>query len=550
MSQGPTISRTAKHASFAHLLDPNRKWYNNKSIWQDHHPQWLDCFIVQHFFLSLRPFLTIILSLITSFASGYDSSIVNGFQSLPQWQSAFHYPSSQMLGLLTAIQTIGTLAGYPFTPYLCDGIGRRKTVFIGVIFMIIATGLQTAAQSVRTFIGARFLVGFGISAASEVPTTISHSRKLTVIGTASPMLITEIAYPEYRAQLTSLFMSLRYIGGIVAAWGTYGTFKMNNSWSWRLPSLLQGVPAVVQFVLVLFAPESPRWLVSQGRHNEALQILAYYHADGNEKDPLVQYQFQEIKSAIEFDRTITENRGWKALFATRGNRKRMRIILAIAFFTAWSGNGLVSHYLNRVFDQIGITKPSTQLLVNGLLQIWNLFWAVLGAITVDSLGRRFLFLASTGSMLVFFMAQTICLAQYTKYQTTAAGQAFVGFVFLFSAAYDIAFTPLVASYPIEILPFDLRAKGFNAFAFVVCVALVFNQYVNPIAFDALGWKYYVIYVCWLAFEFVFLWFFVVETKNRSLEETAALFDGPDALKRIVHESQEYRAHENTNEARV
>ena len=193
---------------------------------------------------------------------------------------------------------------------------------------------------------------------------------------------------------------------------------------------------------------------------------------------------------------VTANVGWKSLIATPGNRKRMRIIVALGFFSQWSGNGLVSGYLNKVFNQIGITGSGTQLLLNGLLQVWNLFWAVLAALLVNKLGRRFLFLTSAGLMTLFYTAQAICFAQYSEHGVPAAGHAVVAFVFLFFAAYDIAFTPLIVSYTVEILPFHLRAKGFTVFSFVISLTLIFNQYVNPSALAALGWKYYVSPLCW------------------------------------------------------
>lgn len=87
-----------------------------------------------------------------------------------------------------------------------------------------------------------------------------------------------------------------------ATWSTFGSQHINNNWAWRLPSILQGVVPVLQVFLIFFVPESPRWLVSKGREAQALKTLAYYHADGNEQDPLVQFEFNEIKSAIEFDR--------------------------------------------------------------------------------------------------------------------------------------------------------------------------------------------------------------------------------------------------------
>jgi sugar porter (SP) family MFS transporter len=484
------------HAAYGHLLDPNRKWYNNRRI------------------ITLNAW--IVLLLITSSTNGYDGSMMNGLQSLDQWKVYFNFPTGGKLGLLNAIQNIGALAAYPFAPYMSDGLGRRPTIFIGAVIMCIATAVQTASQSVGMFIGARFLIGFG----------------LTFAANAAPMLVTEIAYPTQRAPLTSTYNSLWYSGAIVAAWTTFGTFKIQSTWAWRVPSALQALPSVLQVALIWFCPESPRWLISKGKEAPALHTLAYYHADGNEQDPLVRYEFEEIKAAIEFDRTVAANVGWKSLFKTPGNRKRMRIIIALAFFSQWSGNGLVSYYLNQVFNGIGITDPTIQLLINGILQIWNLAWALAASALVDKIGRRILFLTSAGGMIIFFTLQTACSGVYENTKSPGAAHAVIAFIFLFYASYDLAFTPLIVSYTLEILPYQLRAKGFNIFNFAISLSLIFNQYVNPIGLKNIKWKYYVVYCCWLVVEFVFLYFFVVETKNRTLEETAALFDGDQATEQI------------------
>ncbi|ESK93237.1 hexose transporter [Moniliophthora roreri MCA 2997] len=496
MAGGAAISGGAD-SGFAHLVDPNKKWYNNRRL------------------IVLNAWL--VLLLITSSTNGYDGSMMNGLQSLDQWRQDFDFPGPSMLGLLTAIQNIGSLAAYPFAPYVTDGLGRRMGIMLGALIMCGGTALQTASQSVRMFIGARFLIGFGLSFAAN----------------AAPLLVTELSYPSYRAALTSAYNSLWYSGAIVAAWATFGTFQIPNTWSWRIPSILQGAPSVLQVALLLFAPESPRWLVSKGREQEALRTLAYYHADGNQDDPLVKYEFEEIKAAIDFERNVASHVGYKSLFTTKGNLKRMRIIIAIAFFSQWSGNGLPSYFLNRVLDRIGITDGFDQLLINGILSIWNLCWALLASFLVEKAGRRLLFITSAIGMLLFWTAQTICFAQSEIRQVHSAGYGLIAFMFLFFAAYDIAFSPLIVSYSVEILPFAIRAKGFNVFNLTVSTAIIFNQYVNPIALDAITWKYYVVYCCWLAFELLYVYLFVVETKGLTLEETAALFDGEEATERVA-----------------
>ncbi|KAI0763426.1 hexose transporter [Trametes elegans] len=486
-----SAATTGPSDGFQHLVDPNRKWYNSRGL------------IILHAWL--------VLLLITSSTNGYDGSLMNSLQSMDTWKDFFANPQGSTLGLLNAIQNLGGLAGLPFAPYLSDGIGRRPSIWIGAVFMLAGAVLQTACMDIHQFIGARCLLGFGASIASN----------------AAPMLVMEVAYPTYRSQCTSLYNTLWYSGNIIASWTAFGTSRINNDWSWRIPSLLQAVPSVFQFFLIWFVPESPRWLVSKGKDSEALRTLAYYHADGNDQDPLVQYEFEEIRTAIRIDQEA-KNVGWAALVATKGNRKRMLIIVAIAWFSQWSGNGLVSYYLNKVFDTIGITDTSIQLLITGILAIWNLLWALFASFQVDRWGRRFLFITSAVGMFVCFTIQTVCSAQYATHQSQAAAHAVIAFIFLFYAFYDLAFTPLIISYTLEILPYSLRAKGFTLFSLTVAIAVTFNQYVNPVALSSLGWKYYIVYCAWIAFEVVFLWFFIVETKNRTLEETAALFDGEDA----------------------
>jgi len=275
-------------------------------------------------------------------------------------------------------------------------------------------------------------------------------------------------------------------------------------------------------------PESPRYLIAKGKHERALKILANAHARGNVQDELVQIEYEEIQQTIKLEQEF-EGNGWGELIKTKGNRHRLLILVSLGFFSQWSGNGLVSYYITDVLNSIGITNPTTQLLINGILSIVNFIVALTMCFFVDTVGRRPLFLFATSGMCLSFIVWTICSARFSLDGSTTAANAVVAFIFIYYVFYNTAWSGLLVGYGVEILPYRIRAKGITVMFLAIDLALFFNQYVNPIALLAIGWKYYIVYVVWLAFETFVVWRFYVETRWAPLEEIVKFFDGEAAV---------------------
>lgn len=137
--------------------------------------------------------------------------------------------------------------------------------------MVAASIIQAATSGPWAILGTRIMLGIGLGFSQ----------------TAAPPLTTEIAHPKHRGQITALFQAAWYWGAILSACITLGTLFLPSSWSWRAPCLLQSFFPGLQLLGLLVIPESPRWLVSKGKTEEALNVLAKYHANGDVSDELV-----------------------------------------------------------------------------------------------------------------------------------------------------------------------------------------------------------------------------------------------------------------------
>lgn len=200
------------------------------------------------------------------------------------------------------------------------------------------------------------------------------------------------------------------------------------------------------------------------------------------------------------------------------------ILISISILTPYQ----VSYYLALILTSVGITSVTQQTLLNGFLQLWNLLIAVIAASMVDRLGRRFLFLTSAVGMLCSYIVITGLSGSFANTGVTAVGTAVIPFLFIYYAFYDIAFTPLLVAYPVEIWPYGLRARGVAVTLTSTLAAVFFNIFVNPIALQAIAWKYYIVYIVMGFLIITTIYYTYPETRGHSLEEMARIFDGDSA----------------------
>ncbi|KAI8635514.1 lactose permease [Xylariaceae sp. FL1651] len=464
----------------------------------------------------IRLYMIMGIGYLVSTMNGFDSSLMGAINAMKPYQETFGLSGAgSTTGIIFIIYQIGQIASFPFCGLIADGWGRRWCIFVGCLIVLIGTAIQASANHLGQFIGGRFVLGFGASIASA----------------AGPAYTVELAHPAYRGTMAGMYNNFWWLGNILAGWTTYGTnLNIKNSWAWRTPTVVQaGLPTVV-LALIMFFPESPRWLIHHDRADEALAIFAKYHGEGDPRSPLVQLQYREILE--EYHTSKNDNPWWdfRELGNTRAARYRLAMVIGMSFFGQWSGNNVVSYFLPEMIEAAGITNTDTQLLINAINPIFSMIAAVYGATCLDKLGRRPMMLWGLAGSCVFYILLTAFTAETVHHPNLSYGT--IVSIYLFGICFAWGFTPLQTLYAVECLENRTRAKGSGLNYLFLNIAIIVNTYGISVGIQAIAWRLYgyIVYIVWIVIEMVLIYFFFVETAGKTLEELSEIFEAPNPRK--------------------
>lgn len=307
---------------------------------------------------------------------------------------------------------------------------------------------------------------------------------------------------------------------------------MTGTISWALPIWLQ---LVFPGLIALFAwtiPESPRWLYVHGHLQRAREVLIKWHGYGNPDSAWINLELNEYEHFLNTDGADKRWWDYRALFRSRSSCYRLATNCVFSIFAQWAGNGVLSYFLPAVLTTAGYTESVTQANINLGYACFQFVFALTGAAFVDRFGRRKLMLFSmTGCCLVWIgMTSATAVFSESGRTNTDAAKASIAMVFLFGAVFSVGITPLQALYPVEVLSFEMRAKGMAFSSLAVNAGGLLNQFAWPISLADIGWKTYIVFVVWCAIQTVIFYFFMPETKGRTLEELDQVFEAANPVK--------------------
>lgn len=436
---------------------------------------------------------------------GYDQGLIGGIISGAPFMRQFNNPSTTMQGFIASSYDIGSFAGAILAFFISDRLGRRKTIIWGEITIVIGTIIQTASYSVAQLIVSRIITGIGNGLNSSV----------------IPTWQSELVHASTRGRDLVFETGILIAGVALSFWMGYATNFTDTSFQWRFPIAVQLIFALAVLIFIFFLPETPRWLISHGYYDEALDTLARVE-NTTIDDPLVTAEAEEIRKADEREKELSSARA-RDLFKKNDkeqNMRRMLLGMMPLMMNQISGINAPSYYLPLLLEEsVGLDRNLALILASCAATQYCIF-SFAPIFYIDSFGRRKTMIWGS-AFLTLFMA---LIAITNGVGGHAAGIVTTICFYLFFDVFGMSILPVSWCYSPEINSLKYRSRG-NALGMAtqwICNFVVVM--ITPVGVANLGYKFYIIWAC-TNLSFVFMnYYFLVETAGKSLEEMDGIFE--------------------------
>jgi MFS transporter, SP family, galactose:H+ symporter len=418
---------------------------------------------------------------------GYDTGVISG--AILFVRKDFLLSTFQEEVVVSAV-LLGAMVGAAFGGKLADALGRRKLlIYVAVLFVIGAIGTALAPTPTWLALG-RVVVGAAIGIASFT----------------APLFISEVSPAPVRGKLVSLNQLMVTIGIVVSYLADYG---LANKEAWRWMFGLAAIPALILLIGLFFVPESPRWLMSRSRDEEARAVLQRIRESND-----VSAELTEIQADLN-----QQEGSWRELLSP-SLRRPLIIGIGLAIFQQFTGINTVIYYAPTIFQLAGLHSASAAILATVGVGAVNVLLTILALRLLDRVGRRPLLLYGLVGMVISLGVLGAAFL-FSSLSSIIAWLAVISLA-VYVACFAIGLGPVFWLLISEIYPQKIRGRAMSVATVMIwasnlIVALTFLSLLHSLGRSATFWLYAVIGIA--------AWFFayrlVPETKGRTLEQIDA-----------------------------
>ncbi|EEH05293.1 sugar transporter [Histoplasma capsulatum G186AR] len=466
-----------------------------------------------------------------SFTYGYCASVIGSTIGQPGWYAFFNLPlqgepgyteiTTSAIATANGVFSAGGAVGSLFMMWSCEAVGRKANIQLGSFLAVLGGALQGAAVNLKMFQAGRFVSGTAIG----------------ILVTVCPMYLAELSSPFVRGWLVGHHPIFLVFGYMLSSWVGYGCYfatARNPTFAWRFPLCLQTLSSLVLLAGSPWLPRSPRWLISKGKLDEAWEIICRLRQSKDDPDNLVaKDEFVQTKEQLKLEAeklAATGHGVWTAIFKKKSYRKRM----LIGFLTQWGaefgGPLIINNYAVLLYQNLGMTGHMPLLLSALWLTTAGLIYNPGGAWLHDKVNsRRGMFIIGFIGIVVTTSCLAAMTARYAGTLNRVGNGLGIFFIFLYLAFQGTFCDTTMYLYVSEIFPTEIRPIGMGFSLFGQFASTIILLQTAPIGFANVGWKYYLVIICWSAFFIPIIYFFFPETARLTLEEIAKNFGEEVAL---------------------